>query len=368
MEMDRAVGQPKRGRSFSEDSKSESFLRFAGAVIFNMNESGDWNYASILRQEKAPGERFRYRTIPASLFETLAGSGFPPAMIAVATAKIIPLNFKTRSGAKPIKPAHDEKAVADLRRSAQPVSAESFELARRKAKLERILQDEGVSPSDVRTALTEAWKSGFKADWVRLYFAGHETPAEKRASGKTDSAISCKGTPAHRIRYSGVKLSRRMASYWKHHPRFRDCVRFVHGLFSRDIPSAPFDGPPTWIDHAGNAEIYRHARRWINQARIEPAPLKSKQTTRTPPKAKPDITKKTEPETTYKCEECGEDFDESRLAGPLYECGDCGVRFTQDTSADGNGHRCPECNKFGAKVADLGCPECGEGELVAKSK
>ncbi len=47
---------------------------------------------------------------------------------------------------------------------------------------------------------------------------------------------------------------------------------------------------------------------------------------------------------------------------PHLKGNDCGTRFTQDTSANGN-HQCPDCNKFGSKVSDCGCPECGEGEL-----
>jgi hypothetical protein len=42
---------------------------------------------------------------------------------------------------------------------------------------------------------------------------------------------------------------------------------------------------------------------------------------------------------------------------PLYECADCGVFSRRDTGD----HRCPECNKFGAKVEDYSCPEgCDE--------
>lgn len=62
----------------------------------------------------------------------------------------------------------------------------------------------------------------------------------------------------------------------------------------------------------------------------------------------------------YSCEEhiAGED-----VSSPLYECGNCGTQFTRDTSANDN-HQCPDCNKFGSKVADQGCPECNEGELT----
>jgi DNA-directed RNA polymerase subunit RPC12/RpoP len=67
--------------------------------------------------------------------------------------------------------------------------------------------------------------------------------------------------------------------------------------------------------------------------------------------------------TRLKCGNCEETFEDDTEAEPLYECGDCGNRFTSGTSADGEGNRCPDCNKFGSKVTDLGCPSCNEGEL-----
>jgi len=64
------------------------------------------------------------------------------------------------------------------------------------------------------------------------------------------------------------------------------------------------------------------------------------------------------------CDSCGETFNDGSDAEPIYECADCGERFTSENSADGEGNRCPSCNKFGCKVTDVGCPSCGEGELV----
>jgi hypothetical protein len=64
-----------------------------------------------------------------------------------------------------------------------------------------------------------------------------------------------------------------------------------------------------------------------------------------------------------RCSSCEETFDDDSAVVPLYECRDCGDRYTPETSADGCSHRCPSCNKFGAKVSDMGCPECNEGEL-----
>ena len=67
--------------------------------------------------------------------------------------------------------------------------------------------------------------------------------------------------------------------------------------------------------------------------------------------------------TPFKCDTCEETCEDETMAQPLYECGDCGDKFTSENSADGCGHSCPSCNKFGRKVSDMGCPSCGEGEL-----
>jgi len=63
--------------------------------------------------------------------------------------------------------------------------------------------------------------------------------------------------------------------------------------------------------------------------------------------------------SAWKCTSC-EWFEEEEPESPLYECGSCGERYDRDNSADGGSHRCPSCNKFGAKVADHACPECYE--------
>jgi predicted RNA-binding Zn-ribbon protein involved in translation (DUF1610 family) len=64
-----------------------------------------------------------------------------------------------------------------------------------------------------------------------------------------------------------------------------------------------------------------------------------------------------ETQLQYECPSCGETFEDAGETVTLYECGDCGQQFTRDN------HQCPTCAKFGAKVSELGCPSCGEGEL-----
>ncbi|MGR3295848.1 MAG: hypothetical protein ACUZ8A_06440 [Candidatus Bathyanammoxibius sp.] len=58
----------------------------------------------------------------------------------------------------------------------------------------------------------------------------------------------------------------------------------------------------------------------------------------------------------YKCTDCGDIAAESSEE-VLYECGNCGP-FTRSNSDDGDSNRCPQCHKFGAKVADEACESC----------
>lgn len=70
---------------------------------------------------------------------------------------------------------------------------------------------------------------------------------------------------------------------------------------------------------------------------------------------------KDESKPEFRCPQCDETFDECD-AETVYECQDCGTTFNRDNSSDGNSHRCPDCNKFAAKLTDNGCPHCGEAE------
>jgi DNA-directed RNA polymerase subunit RPC12/RpoP len=63
----------------------------------------------------------------------------------------------------------------------------------------------------------------------------------------------------------------------------------------------------------------------------------------------------------YKCQDCDEISEE--VGGPVYECGNCGTQFTREGSADGMSHRCPDCGKFGSKVAEQSCTSCDGGEV-----
>lgn len=64
--------------------------------------------------------------------------------------------------------------------------------------------------------------------------------------------------------------------------------------------------------------------------------------------------------TLFECDECSALFTDD-TAIKLYECSSCGEKFSEE-SGEGNGNICPSCHKFGAKLADEGCPACGESE------
>jgi DNA-directed RNA polymerase subunit RPC12/RpoP len=62
-----------------------------------------------------------------------------------------------------------------------------------------------------------------------------------------------------------------------------------------------------------------------------------------------------------KCPDCDHIY-ESGDGITLYQCGNCDTTFSQNGSADGAGHQCPDCHKFAAKLGENGCPECEEVE------
>lgn len=63
----------------------------------------------------------------------------------------------------------------------------------------------------------------------------------------------------------------------------------------------------------------------------------------------------------FQCKGCEEFTEEDD--GPLYECNSCGNVYTRGAT-DNENHICPECHRFGAKSAEMGCPNCQADELV----
>lgn len=65
----------------------------------------------------------------------------------------------------------------------------------------------------------------------------------------------------------------------------------------------------------------------------------------------------------WTCGLCEEQVEIGDVESPLYGCNDCGTTYTRDGSMDGASNRCPDCNRFGTKLSEYGCPECNEGDL-----
>jgi DNA-directed RNA polymerase subunit RPC12/RpoP len=58
-----------------------------------------------------------------------------------------------------------------------------------------------------------------------------------------------------------------------------------------------------------------------------------------------------EKEARFRCSSCGADFEDDSDAVTVYECGDDGTRFTENTWGGGAPNLCPDCGKFAAKAS-----------------
>jgi hypothetical protein len=232
----------RKGRHWASESRDEGFLGFAATVISLINKNGSVGYAELFNRS-ATGEQRSYWKDKTTdkIFDQLANSGFPPAMLAVAVCMIGRLNSKARRGAKPVNLMPHEQAFRKLKESGK-VTVQNFETALRREKLEVVLRQNRTKKSDRERFMAEAEKSDFKEKWVFDYLRRYKTPADKRAYGQAPITISSKGTPPHQIDFlNGAELTRQMASYWRKHPRFRDCLRFFKPLLVCDIPLTPSD-------------------------------------------------------------------------------------------------------------------------------
>lgn len=65
--------------------------------------------------------------------------------------------------------------------------------------------------------------------------------------------------------------------------------------------------------------------------------------------------------TALRCEECHHVFVEADAAeDPVYKCTNCETIFNRGETEKGN-HKCPNCGKFGSKIAEFSCPSCEHG-------
>lgn len=61
----------------------------------------------------------------------------------------------------------------------------------------------------------------------------------------------------------------------------------------------------------------------------------------------------------FRCNQCGTEFESYEVRSEhLFHCATCKQHFVSSSN------RCPDCNLFGKKIAQRGCLQCGEGQLV----
>jgi hypothetical protein len=253
------IGRCKNGRGFSEDGQTRSFVLFTAAVIQNVNESGHCDYATIRQQGNYSGFGFHYREVSAELYQTLAVSGFPPAMMAVAVCDLVPLNFvKPRKPSSSSKLFLHQKTKVEMKKAGTVYDADHFPIAERRERLKAVLREADYPPDIIREYLTEAEKVRFKADWIQEILREYKSPTDKKFTGKTPLPMSSRGARAHQVEYTGAEISRRMACYWRKHRLFQDCKEFIRSLFIKTIPKTAFAGGLAMVDWEVNSAFKEH--------------------------------------------------------------------------------------------------------------
>jgi rubrerythrin len=284
-------GRKKRGRGYSHDNMTKSFVLFTGAVIQNVNETGHCDYAAIRQQGSYCGFGFHYREVPAELYQRLASSGFPPAMMGVAVCDLVPLNLVIpRKPSSASKLFLHQKTKVEMKKAGMSCSVENFPAAERRERLKAVLREADYPPHVIRSYLAEAEKVEYKADWVQAYLREYKSPTDKKFTGKAPLPMSSRGTRAHQVEYTGAEISRRMACYWRKHRRFQDCKEFIRSLFVKPIPKTPFANGLTMLDWEVNSAFQEHMR-LVRMSKM----LNEPRTNDDPPMPV--------------CEKCGEKFD-----------------------------------------------------------
>lgn len=253
----------QRGRKWASESRDKSFLGFAATVISLINKNGSVGYGEIKSDD---GSYWKDETTD-SIFDRLATSAFPPAMVAVAACLIGKLNKETRRGALPLHPRPDQRAFNALKKSSAAITTKNYETVLRREKLDLVLRQNQMNKADRQRLLTEAAKGDFKKGWVLGYLKQYQTPATRRLHGLAPVAVTTRGTPAHRMDYAnGAEISRRMACHWRKHPLFPDCAKLLLSLLKRERPRTKSDKSfAMTLDAWSAGEIST----WMNVRKIE---------------------------------------------------------------------------------------------------
>ena len=280
--------QKRRGPRENSKSIDTLYFQFVAAVVGLVNKKGFCHYPEIWRDVKLHRGRPFWKA-PASLVQKISFAGFPPAQMFVAICDLVPLNHVTRGGP-------DSSSNGSIREKAHAMVRDSIS---RRAWLDAKLKAKGYSRNERETYLTEAESSNYLAKWIKViapdatvtegplprsgevkgarpYFddAGlaietvgfHSHGDEPDAMGADELQLrperKQRGTPAQRVEFCGVKMSRTMASYWRNHKSFFKCKNFLKGLFTRPIPARPYHAMSR-VDKLTNEAF----RLWMKKAR-----------------------------------------------------------------------------------------------------
>ena len=236
----------KRGRGFSNETQTESFILFAGAVIELQNTKGYCKYEDVFNGVRQGRAGFRYYKVPDTLYKKLAESNFPPQLLAVVVSDLIPLNLITRGGRHTSNKKDLPAKVKNLTWR-QIVENERDHAAGRPIQKFRRLN----SADDIVTA-DSTCEINFAEMDERL---GFRDPNETLQSQSARRLLPLpnnkeKKTPVHRIVFHGNEtISCRMACYWRNDCRkeYNRCRKFVESLLIKPAPLAPYSDslPPT---------------------------------------------------------------------------------------------------------------------------
>jgi hypothetical protein len=215
-----------RGRDPFNFHKRTSFLEFTGAVIALQNEKGYCIYSDIFKGDK-PGQYYRS---PDSILKRLIESNFPPQLLAVAVADLIPLNYVTRGGRHTSKSGRLELMAKTLTWK-QAVQNDADHLLGRK--MNRTGSSGSADDIVTENSSYDGYEAIFEAD------EGDVAQNDRRLL----KIKPAKGTPIYRIIFhGGFKISRPMVCYWRNDCRteFNRCRAFLASLLTAPAPLAPW--------------------------------------------------------------------------------------------------------------------------------
>lgn len=228
----------KRGRRFSEDALTETFILFAGAAIELQNTKGYCDYGDVFNGVAQGTMGFRYYKVPGDIYKKLVESKFPPQLLAVVVSDLIPLNLKTRGGRHTSVKLDFQGKVKQLPWPQVFENENDLSSGRPNQKFRSL-----NSADDIVTAESSCEMNFAEMDERNGWHEQNETspsqPAQRLLHIRKE-----KGTPVYRIPFhGGFGISRRMACYWRNDCRreYNRCKKFIgEALLKNPAPVAPY--------------------------------------------------------------------------------------------------------------------------------